>query len=240
METAWLDSRIDSLLKSEPSIAGVLDALGIDYCCGGARTLRGACVASGIDPARLEALIAESARVPAGGDAPAALGLTELADQIEKVHHGYLKAELPRLAALADKVARVHGGSDPRLVTVQGVFRALAEDLAFHLQKEEQVLFPAIREMERSGSAGGFHCGSLAAPVSVMEGDHADAAAALKQLRGLTGGYAAPEWACNTYLALLDGLRRLDEDMAEHVRKEEGQLFPRAMELERFLLERSA
>jgi regulator of cell morphogenesis and NO signaling len=129
-------------------------------------------------------------------------------------------------------VARVHGPSDPRLAEVEERFGAFARELAHHMEKEERILFPALRALEAEGRAEGFHCGSLASPLRVMRDDHAGAEEALQALRALTDGYAPPEWACGTYRSLLEGLRDLDADLAVHVRKEEDLLFPRALALE--------
>jgi regulator of cell morphogenesis and NO signaling len=239
METGWMDSRIDALLRTNPNLTRMFDSLGIDYCCGGSRTLRAACLEADVDVSKLEARLADLGKLDANPVPETEPGLAVLADLVEKSHHSFLKTELPRIATLADKVARVHGSGDPRLVTVQGVFNALAEELSLHLEKEERVLFPAIRDLEKGGASGGFHCGSLSGPVRVMKEDHRVANEALERLRGLTDGYESPNWACNTYQALLDGLRDLDADLAEHIRKEEEILFPRTLELERFLLDRA-
>jgi regulator of cell morphogenesis and NO signaling len=233
METQWMQKPIDELLNRNPAFSRVLDSLGIDYCCGGSRTLETACRDSGLEPHRVLELIAAFESVQADSGALAAMGLVELAEHIESIHHGYLREELPRLRAMTDKVARVHGRHDPRLEEVRDVFRGFADELEAHMEKEEKVLFPAMRSLEAEGALADFHCGSLSAPISVMEADHADAVAALSRLRGLTGGYAPPDWACNTYRAMLERLKALDEDMESHMRKEEILLFPRALRLEK-------
>lgn len=232
MPELCMHDSIETFLKRNPSAVRVLDSLGIDSCCGGARTLEEACLARGLEPGRVLALLdgLESAIREAALDA--ASGIAELADRIEREHHDRLREELPRLEGLAAKVARVHGASDPRLVELHERFRAFAEELAVHMEKEERILFPALRELEACGRAEGFHCGSLASPIRVMQDEHAGADEALKALRDLTDGYSPPEWACGSYRALLAGLGDLDADMAAHIRKEEDLLFPRALALE--------
>lgn len=225
---------IEAILRRHPSARRVFDSLGIDYCCGGGRSLEAACRAGGLDPKRVLGLLDEAGTPGLAGqaDSDPAAGIADLADRIEREHHDRLKAELPRLEALAGKVARVHGPADPRLVELHERFRAFAEDMALHMEKEERVLFPALRELEAAGHARVFHCGSLASPILAMRDDHAGAEEALKTFRDLTGDYSPPEWACGSYRALLDGIRDLDADMAVHVRKEEDLLFPRALALE--------
>jgi regulator of cell morphogenesis and NO signaling len=139
---------------------------------------------------------------------------------------------LPRLEALVTKVARVHGDKEPRLAQVQDLFLGLSAELAAHLMKEEQVLFPMIRQLEASGTLSQLHCGRVANPIHRMEFEHDEAGATLAQLRQLTDDYTPPEWACNTYRALFDALAYFEQDMHQHVHKENNVLFPQVIALE--------
>ena len=62
-----------------------------------------------------------------------------------------------------------------------------------------------------------------------MESEHDGAAEALAALGALTSGYTAPEDACNTFRALIDGLRELELDLHAHIHKENSVLFPAAV-----------
>ena len=62
-----------------------------------------------------------------------------------------------------------------------------------------------------------------------MENEHEDAGQALVKMRELTDQYRAPQGACNSWLALLDGLEKLDKDLRIHIHKENSILFPRAI-----------
>jgi len=98
--------------------------------------------------------------------------------------------------------------------------------------KEERILFPMIRQLDQSAAAPAFHCGSLANPIRQMESEHDDAGSALERLRNCTDGFTPPEWACNTYRAMLDALAELERDMHQHVHKENNVLFPGAIAME--------
>ena len=102
----------------------------------------------------------------------------------------------------------------------------------WYMLKEEQILFPMIRQLEASQSVPAFHCGSVGNPIGQMELEHDQAGAALVQLRALTDGFNPPDWACNTYRAMLDALAGLEHDLHQHVHKENNILFPRAIALE--------
>lgn len=228
---------VGQLVVERPARAAVFERHGIDYCCGGKLPLVAACEKRGVDPAalaaELEAAGAETPDTRDWGSAP----LAELADHIERVHHDYLRGELPRLAAMSKKVATVHGGERSELHELARVFEGFAAELFAHMAKEERVLFPMVRAIER-GERPEVGPGRLEMPVSAMVHEHDDAGRDLERMRELTGGYTPPEWACNTYRALFDGLARLERDMHTHVHKENNILFPRALAAEAALGER--
>ena len=59
--------------------------------------------------------------------------------------------------------------------------------------------------------------------------DPARVVSRLEELRALTGGYAVPQWACDTFRALYHGLGELESAMHVHVHLENNVLFPRAL-----------
>jgi regulator of cell morphogenesis and NO signaling len=155
--------------------------------------------------------------------------LTELADHIESEHHSYLRKELPRLSSMIETLVEAHGGRHSELLRCREVFGALRRELEPHMAKEEQILFPMIRELEALSSLPDFHCGSLRNPIRVMESEHDDAALALSRLRELTADYTPPDDVCNTHRAALAGLAELEADLQRHIHKESNILFPRAL-----------
>lgn len=106
--------------------------------------------------------------------------------------------------------------------------------------KEEDVLFPMVKEIDDADAPPTFHCGSLAHPIAQMEREHDAAGDALERFNRLTDGYAPPPWACNTYRAMLDGLAELEKNMHQHVHKENNVLFPKAMKREAELAQGAA
>jgi regulator of cell morphogenesis and NO signaling len=225
---------VGELVAGKPVLARVFEEAGVDYCCGGKRPLEDACRQKGLDPADFAARLQSAADAADSDDFvdAAAMSLTELADHIEATHHVYLKEELPRLDFLTTKVSSVHGQNDPRLHEIRKVFQQFAGELSSHMMKEEQVLFPMIRQLEASSSALEFHCGSIANPIRQMELEHHNAGDGLDRFRSLTDDYTPPDWACNTYRAMIDALARLERDMHQHVHKEDNVLYPRALERE--------
>ncbi|MBD1846999.1 iron-sulfur cluster repair di-iron protein [Cyanobacteria bacterium FACHB-63] len=233
MTTFEISNTVGAIVRDYPALSRQFEQVNIDYCCGGKRTLEEACRQRGIDPeAFLTQLEKDAAKEPASEMSFNDLSLTDLANHIEQTHHAYLHTELPRLEKMVIKVAAVHGGEEPRLLEIRNIFLELSAKLAAHLLKEEQVLFPMIRQLEASNVLPIFHCGSLYNPVSRMELEHDDAGLALEKLRQLTDSYTPPEWACNTYRSMLNALEAFEQDMHQHVHKENNVLFPGAIALE--------
>ena len=223
------------IASNRPALTRELERLGLDYCCGGRRSLAQACAERGLDA---EAIAAELSSVPLAEAPPADwIGLSpdELVDHLEATHHQFLRRELPRLSELAAKVSRVHGANHPELVQAEAVLAEIRADLEPHLQKEEQVLFPMIRSLATASSRPSFHCGSIANPIAVMEQEHTAVGALLEQLRQCTSNYQAPEDTCASTRALMAGLAELEADTHLHVHKENNHLFPAVLAQEEAL-----
>ena len=231
MNEPQLDNTVGDIVAGCPALASVFENIGIDYCCGGKKTLGDACRDKGLEPQSVLATLAQPPQTEPVADT-AVMALTELADHIEQTHHAYLRSEFSRLNELTSKVASVHGDQNPRLHQVSETCRALIAELSDHMMKEEQILFPLVRQLDASDTAPTFHCGSLANPIHQMESEHSQAGAALERLRELTDGFTPPDGACNSYRAMLNAIAHLERDLHLHIHKENNVLFPRALEME--------
>lgn len=224
---------VGQLVAERPARSRVFEKLGIDYCCGGKLPLAEACSRKGLDAASvlatLEAIESLGADAAEREPSPLALSLTELCDHIEATHHAWLREEMPRLDFMTNKVASRHGEHSPWLYELAEVYQELQAELTAHMMKEEQILFPAIRDLE-AGRPSQTPCGGhLQGPISVMEHEHDNAGRALERMRELSSDYTPPPQACNTFRAMLDALAELEADMHRHVHKENNVLFPRAL-----------
>lgn len=235
MKRIGISETVGDIVMKKPGLARVFEKLGIDYCCGGKISLEDACRQGSLDPQNVLGMLEdESQQVDASLDLVdvAGMSLTELADHIERTHHAFLTSEFPRLTAMTEKVASVHGEHDSRLGDVHEVVMGLVAELSDHMMKEEQILFPMIRQLEAGEVDAASHCGTIAAPINQMETEHAIAGSALASLQQLTDDHTPPEWACNTYRAMLDGLKHIEFDLHQHIHKESNVLFPGAIKLE--------
>lgn len=218
-----------------PQATRVFEKYGIDYCCGGAKTLEQACAAANL---RVDAVL-ESLQAPAPApEQEWSTGpLTQLITHIVDTHHNYVKSETPRLDALIAKVCGVHGKNHPELLEVQKVFRGLGAELSTHMMKEENILFPYLTRMEQSAQAGRPAArppfGSVENPIHMMMMEHDSAGDALRELRRLTTDYAPPADGCISYQTLYKALADYEADLHQHIHLENNILFPRAVEMEK-------
>ncbi len=226
---------INDFIAEDVRRTGIFEELEIDSCCGGHRTLAVACAEKGIDPeAILSRLMADApesdpvAVVVEGMDG----SLSEAVDHLLETHHKYLKEALPRLADLLDKVVNAHVARHPELTTVQELFGEVRADLEPHLMKEEQVLFPMIKQIESSGGTAEFHCGTLQNPIRVMKAEHERVGMLFERIRATTRNFAMPEDGCQSYQLLLTGLDELEMDTLLHIQKENEILFPQVLAYE--------
>ena len=225
------ETTLATLVTERPGRSRVFESLGLDYCCQGGQSLQSACAKSGKDLQEvLQRLTAFDEKIDTTVEPDfGSMGLTELVDHIVETHHAYVKSELDTLSQLVDKVARVHGEKFPWMKEVRSLVFALFAELAQHLQKEEQVLFPMIRELDDESALPQFHCGGVNAPIAVMEMEHDSAGEVLVKLRALTSDYTMPEGGCNSFRAMMNRLEAFEYDLHRHIHKENSLLHPKAL-----------
>jgi regulator of cell morphogenesis and NO signaling len=234
------DQTAADLVIRYPHLRLALERLGLDYCCGGHRTLAEAARRAGLELdtvlSELRAVAAPSADTGESIDWAAA-DLTRLADHILTTHHVFTRSQIARIQALSDSVSAAHRDRHGALLDrlAEG-FGRLREELEAHLMKEEQILFPAIKAIDAYCAGNGprpvVHCGSVAHPIRQMEYEHDGAGEALAEMRRLTDGYRLPADACPTFAALYEALETLERDLHQHIHLENNILFPASVRQE--------
>lgn len=220
--------------------AQVFKKFGIDFCCGGKKTVAEVCSKKGLDPEQVQQELSalDAIEGPHNRDFQKwEAGF--LSDYIINTHHQYIKDNTPFILELAQKVARVHGQYHPETVKVAEVFSRVGQDMMLHMMKEEKILFPFIKELANTYNAGGIlepaSFGKVSGPIQLMESEHEQAGEEMEIIRQLTSGYQLPSDACNSYTILYKKLEEYENDLHEHVHLENNILFPKAIELEREL-----
>ena len=226
---------VGDFVLETPAAARVFETLGIDYCCGGGQTLAEACKAANRSGQEVNAALQKlDSALPERDwrNAP----LTELSQHIVDKHHAFTQAELKRLAGLISKVVAAHGENHPELAQVQMIFAGLSEELRSHMEREEQLLFPYIAEMEETARVKRRPpvpmFGTVQNPEAAMIMEHEAAGQAFEKMREITKGYTVPSDGCANYHALYQALPVLEADMHQHIHLENNILFPRSVELE--------
>lgn len=216
-----LDRSLGQLARKIPGATAVFHQQGLDFCCGGNKSLRQAANDKNLDASAIEttllSLVQDNQSSPTE-----ALSLSALVDYILENFHAVHRNELPELIRLAEKVERVHGDKVDCPLGLTAHLTHMAQELELHMQKEEKILFPMIKQGGGSMMMG---------PISVMRHEHDDHGAALRKLEQLTNHFQHPQGACNTWRALYLGLQKLHHDLMEHIHLENNLLFVKQEEL---------
>ncbi len=240
--TTYEYQTVREFVLAQPSARRVLERYGIDYCCGGGQLLDEAIAEAGADREEVLGALHEAAEAAARPGAEQEpdwqnMSMTDMANHIERRHHAFMKRELPRIEELLARVRRAHAANHgPMLGELTRTFTGLRSEIEMHLMKEEQVLFPYLRQLQTYADGCGerpvIHCITVLNPISQMRHEHEAAGAALARMRELTGDYAVPADGCETFRAAYEALQEMEADVHEHIHLENNILFPRAIELE--------
>lgn len=220
--------------------AQVFEKFGIDFCCGGKKSIGEACIAKGID---VDKVVSSLQNISKNGNGIKAdfnsWKLDFLIDYIVNNHHPYIEKMLPVIFVHSQKVAEKHGANHPETARIAELFVNIKDELEVHLQKEERMLFPYIKrilEMEENDEEVPFPpFGTVENPVRVMELEHEAAGRLMAEINSLSSGFTPPEDACTTYKVLYQELKEFENDLHVHIHLENNILFPKAIELEKSL-----
>ena len=237
--SAIAEKTVREMAAENPSATRVFEKFGIDYCCGGNRSLEEACTAANLKVDEvLDSLDAAEQASRAGQPNRnwQSEPLAELVAHINQTHHKYTREEIARLTPLFAKVRSVHGKNHPELEGMRAIFHGLSQELTMHMMKEEMMLFPYIVRMEEAVIQREPILpppfGSVQNPVNMMEHEHDSAGHALRAMRAASDGYTPPPDACISYRTLYGALAEFESDLHQHIHLENNILFPRAVEME--------
>lgn len=207
--------------------------LGIDFCCGGKKTLKQAAEGIGLSEEQLLDKLEEAQSSATGTSANHEFDkwdLGFLADYIYNVHHRYIREQGPIIEQLADKVALRHGVEHHELMELAHGMHDFMAELYSHLEKEEQQLFPIVKQLERSERISDQQVSEV---VKYMEEEHESAGDELRRFRALTKDYQLPANACNSYTYLYEKIKEFESDLFQHIHLENNILFPKVVQVEK-------
>lgn len=218
--------------------AEVFRKFGLDFCCGGKKTLEKACERKGISAEEvkkeLDKLDSENNVDPKEYNS---WELDFLADYIVTKHHKYINDSHPLILEYCQKVSRVHGALHPEVIEITRYYIAVAEELHSHMIKEEEILFPFIKDIVQAYKIGKPimrpHFGSIQNPINMMESEHLSAGSNMDQIKLLSNNFTPPENACNSFRVLYAKLKEYELDLHHHIHLENNILFKKAMDIEK-------
>ncbi len=234
-EAGKVPETLGEIAAKDLAKAEIFKKYGLDFCCGGKKTLEDACREKGLDVVRIRE---ELSKPQIQHDDYVAVldynnwSSTFLADYIENVHHVYVRNNVSGLRELAKSVTTHHGAAHPELNMIYEKVQEIINELVIHMKKEEQVLFPYIRQIEAAKGQGGDTGAcfpSVKSPISVMEQDHEVVATLFRDIESLTGNYSLPADSCNSYALFFKKLKAFYADLVLHIHLENNILFPKAI-----------
>ncbi|MFN2441553.1 MAG: DUF542 domain-containing protein [Thermoanaerobaculia bacterium] len=229
-----VEAKVAEIAYEFPWSMRIFDRLGIDYlCCNATQSLRKAALGAGID----EAALRDTILVTSPGSEPdrdwSGIRPAEIVDHILAKHHEFTRSEIARLDPLVDRLVRLYGDRQPELLVVQRLFGQIRDELLPHMQREEMLLFPLIRALDRGlfdASMGPAR--AVRVPIQSMCREHEGAVRLFGELRCVTALYSISEDGCLLFRAVMQGLADLEQDVLEHTYLEDDILFPAVMKLQ--------
>jgi regulator of cell morphogenesis and NO signaling len=226
-------SNIVAVLPSAPSILARFD---IDFSQSADQNLEQACLKAQFSVEQVLEKLEDAALTESGiaHPDPHQFTLTQLIRYIVRVHHRYLREEIPHLIDRARNAARRSASSSqaPRAGDwnqMAVLVNRLHVALVMHFEKEEQILFPYIAQMD---DAPQFAClppcsrfKSVAEPVFVMAQEHEFVENTLHEIERLLSNLNA-DAAKREFAEIFHALK---EDLDRHIHLEDDCLFPRAI-----------
>ncbi|OQA46083.1 MAG: Iron-sulfur cluster repair protein YtfE [Chloroflexi bacterium ADurb.Bin325] len=230
------EQSVGAWVTADYRLAAVFERHGIDFCCGGDRSLSEACAEKNVS---LELFLNEARQVaeaPGGGEQYGQWALDFLADYIVNQFHVSNRQTMPQIADYADTVANVHGAAHPETITIAKLWPQVQGEMSMHMQREELLVFPYIKRLARSQEDGvapkPLASGSLHELIATLEAEHDSVGEALAELARLSNGYTVPPDGCPTYRTLYALLAQFDADTKKHVHLENNILFPKSIAME--------
>lgn len=205
---------IGAIAVQVPGATAIFRKLKLDFCCGGQEPLAKACADKGID---IEQVLHAIHALEHKAELPKTPMPAELIDHILQRYHETHRQQLPELIRMARRVEAVHRDNPQVPNGLADHLETMAQELLDHMAKEEQILFPMLKQ---GGNSMVVH------PIGMMRHEHVSHGAQLEKLVNLTSNHQPPEGACNTWQALYAGTARLTEDLIEHIHTENNLLFP--------------
>ena len=237
------EKTIAEIVRNDHRTADVFKKWGINFCCGRNLPLKEVCILQQLNQEDVEADLYRAVQTVY---LPRATKFDYwsaefMADYISHVHHMHLLETMPKLQETFEKFINGHKKKYPQLETIQEVFHLLIAEVMEHTAKEEQSLFPYVKQVSRAyrdrEKYGHLFVRTLSKPLQeVMEADNRRVSSLLKELREAANGYQFPANACTNHQVIYHRLKEVDADLVQHKHLENNILYPKVIAMEKELL----
>lgn len=222
------NSLVKDIVNELPKTSDLFKKYRIDFCCGGNIPLSQAVAQNELNMDTLleELKIVFETYENAEKDVEVwtESDSNTIMEHIISNYHRVSEEELSMLSPYVTKVSRVHGDSHPELLKVNELFYEFKKELIMHMEKEEAIVFPLIKQIADGTVENRQEAISL---ITELEKEHDHAGEILRQIRKVTSDYKLPLDACGTYRLVYARLEALEELTFMHVHLENNILFPR-------------
>ena len=117
------ETKVKDIALSNPAARQILEDAGLDYCCGGGKSLHEACLHADV-PAEeiLNRLRENSKHVDPDEASWTSAPLSDLTRHIRDRHHRYVREAIARVQPLLDKVEAKHGKNHSEIADIRRLF----------------------------------------------------------------------------------------------------------------------
>jgi regulator of cell morphogenesis and NO signaling len=235
--TTFATRTIREIALYSPASTRVLNEFNINYICDGGISLNDACEIGGIPMAavveRLDEVVKEIEK-----DGPTLVWptATELVDHLETEHHELAWRAIAAISDRFDSLPKERYSEFERLAELRQACDTLFTELRSHMRKEEDELFPFIRNLEMAVlyaiSLSPVSFVTVASPIRTSKREHAREMDLIQEIRRLSSNFAMIDDLPEDIVELLSDLNELEQDLLRHMHLENNVLFPLVMTLE--------
>ena len=156
-----------------------------------------------------------------------------LIDYIIKTHHDFAKKKSVIIYTLAQKVFYRYSNTHPELLTINNIIFLFLHDLLNQMKEEEQFLFPYISQAAIDLKYGEKNDDNILQSLmwkrKLLQNNHEKAFTYLNALRQVTNNFDIPSDCSNSYKALIETIKELEDDLSLHFYREDDFLFPNGL-----------
>lgn len=233
------NKKLSDVINLNVRAISVFDKYNFDYCFNGNKSIRDVCKEKNVNP---RILIDELKNVSDDFqvDKFADWRLDFLIEYILNNHHQYIHKMIPVISDLVRKISDELGEKYSDIISIARTFSVVYKDLKQHMLKEEQILFPYIKQLVSLKDSGNKsekpYFGMIENPIGMMNSDHKNALDEFYNLQKITNNFTSPENANDTVTILFNKLKDFGKDLHLHIHLENNILFPKSIALEKEML----